>query len=121
MLSGSSALLTIGLGFERRHLSTWPRRPGRPRRLVVIANEMSMPSSSFNLSNPSLPDRALAERRIAVLFVTNLSDDLMPPRGAAVSVRRKRKPSEFHSEVTRERIRAAVIIDRFQKHFMGEL
>ena len=80
-----------------------------------------MPSSSFNLSNPSLPDRALAERRIAVLFVTNLSDDLMPPRGAAVSVRRKRKPSEFHSEVTRERIRAAVIIDRFQKHFMGEL
>jgi len=45
----------------------------------------------------------------------------MPPRGAAVSVRRKRKPSEFHSEVTRERIRAGVIIDRFQKHFMGEL
>src|SRR5439155_1704615 len=43
------------------------------------------------------------------------------PRGAAVSVRRKRKPSEFHSEVTRERIRAGVIIDRFQKHFMGEL
>jgi|EndMetStandDraft_8_1072994.scaffolds.fasta_scaffold797283_1 hypothetical protein len=39
----------------------------------------------------------------------------------AVSVRRKRKPSEFHSEVTRERIRAGVIIDRFQKHFMGEL
>src|SRR5215471_9674411 len=31
------------------------------------------------------------------------------------------KPSEFHSEVTRERIRAGVIIDRFQKHFMGEL
>jgi hypothetical protein len=27
----------------------------------------------------------------------------------------------FHSEVTRERIRAGVIIDRFQKHFMGEL
>ena len=45
----------------------------------------------------------------------------MPPRGPAVSVRRKRKPSEFHSEVTRERIRAGVIIDRFQKHFMGEL
>jgi hypothetical protein len=45
----------------------------------------------------------------------------MPARGAAVSVRRKRKPSEFHSEVTRERIRAGVIIDRFQKHFMGEL
>jgi hypothetical protein len=45
----------------------------------------------------------------------------MPPRGAAISVRRKRKPSEFHSEVTRERIRAGVIIDRFQKHFMGEL
>jgi hypothetical protein len=45
----------------------------------------------------------------------------MPPRGPAVSVRRKRKPSEFHSEVTRERIRASVIIDRFQKHFMGEL
>src|SRR5690242_19005470 len=45
----------------------------------------------------------------------------MPPRGAAVNVRRKRKPSEFHSEVTRERIRAGVIIDRFQKHFMGEL
>src|SRR2546423_12449107 len=40
---------------------------------------------------------------------------------AAVSVRRKRKPSEFHSEVTRERIRAGVIIDRFQKHFMGEV
>jgi Protein of unknown function (DUF1376) len=40
---------------------------------------------------------------------------------SAVSVRRKRKPSEFHSEVTRERIRAGVIIDRFQKHFMGEL
>jgi hypothetical protein len=37
-----------------------------------------------------------------------------------VSVRRKHKPSEFHS-VTRERIRAGVIIDRFQKHFMGEL
>jgi hypothetical protein len=69
MLSGSSALLTIGLGFERRHLSTWPRRPGRPRRLVVFANEMPMPSSSFNLSNPSLPDRALAERRIAVQVV----------------------------------------------------
>jgi len=32
-----------------------------------------------------------------------------------------RKPSEFHSKVTRERIRAGVIIDRFQKHFMGEL
>jgi hypothetical protein len=32
---------------------------------------------------------------------------------------RKRKPSEFHSEVTRERIRAGVIIDRFQKHFAG--
>ena len=47
--------------------------------------------------------------------------DAMPPRGPAVSVRRKRKPSEFHSEVTRERIRAGVIIDRFQKHFMGEL
>jgi hypothetical protein len=45
----------------------------------------------------------------------------VPPRGPAVSVRRKRKPSEFHSEVTRERIRAGVIIDRFQKHFMGEL
>jgi hypothetical protein len=45
----------------------------------------------------------------------------MPPRGPAASVRRKRhKPSEFHSEVTRERIRAGVIIDRFQKH-MGEL
>src|ERR1044072_498732 len=51
-----------------------------------------------------------------------MGDDLMPPRGPAASVRRKQhKPSEFHSEVTRERIRAGVIIDRFQKHFMGEL
>jgi hypothetical protein len=46
----------------------------------------------------------------------------MPPRGPAASARRtKHKPSEFHSEVTRERIRSGMIIDRFQKHFMGEL
>jgi hypothetical protein len=46
---------------------------------------------------------------------------LMPARGAAVSVRRKRKPSEFHSEVTRERIRATLLVERLQAHAMGEL
>ena len=45
----------------------------------------------------------------------------MPPRGAAVSVRSKRKPSEFHSEVTRERIRATLLVERLQAHAMGEL
>jgi hypothetical protein len=45
----------------------------------------------------------------------------MPARGAAVSVRRKRKPSEFHSEVTRERIRATLLVERLQAHAMGEL
>src|SRR5215472_17662586 len=39
----------------------------------------------------------------------------------ATSWSRNKRKSEFHSEVTRERIRAGVIIDRFQKHFMGEL
>src|SRR5437660_994611 len=41
---------------------------------------------------------------------------LMTARGAAVSVRRKRKPSEFHSEVTRERIRATLLVERLQAH-----
>ena len=45
----------------------------------------------------------------------------MPARGAAVSVRRKRKPSEFHSEVTRERIRATLLVERLQKHFFGKI
>ena len=45
----------------------------------------------------------------------------MPARGAAVSVRRKRKPSEFHSEVTRERIRATLLVERLQAHFFGKL
>jgi len=45
----------------------------------------------------------------------------MPARGAAVSVRRKRKPSEFHSEVTRERIRATLLVERLQAHALGEL
>ena len=45
----------------------------------------------------------------------------MPARGAAVSVRRKRKPSEFHSEVTRERIRATLLVERLQAHFFGKI
>jgi hypothetical protein len=46
-------------------------------------------------------------------------DGVREPRPHHSSGMRKRKPSEFHSEVTRERIRAGVIIDRFQKHFAG--
>lgn len=45
----------------------------------------------------------------------------MPPRGTAVSVRRKRKPSEFHSEITREKIRATLLVERLRAHALGEI
>ena len=34
---------------------------------------------------------------------------------------RQRKMGQYHSDVARQRIRAGVILDRFHKHFMGEM
>jgi hypothetical protein len=45
----------------------------------------------------------------------------MPPRGTEVSVRRKRKPSEFHSEITREKIRATLLVERLRAYALGEI
>jgi len=40
---------------------------------------------------------------------------------SAASKKRKRKPSEFHSEVTRERIRATLLVERLQACALGEI
>jgi hypothetical protein len=85
MLSGSSVLLTIGLGFERRNLSTWPRRPGRPGAALSGFRQRDvnavrhLPLTRLELRRPGLrhfltvtafdPPRGDIGRRVAALVL----------------------------------------------------
>jgi hypothetical protein len=98
---------TVGLDWQFSGIGNFSGTPGGSDLLLRNVNTGGL--EVYNIANNQ------------IIGAAKRAMTLMPPRGAAVTVRRKRKPSEFHSEVTRERIRAGVIIDRFQKHFMGEL